>query len=157
MACIGSRVQIPFGPLIFFNFNNKFFIWTSLFFDISLIFCSGIEIFVWIAAFNALICTSKLESEINFKIISEIFSAFKYPKAPIAQDLTLSCLSFTILIISGIASLSFLLANTRDVKPLIFLFVELRFLIKIFEISFWFNRSALKASPLTCMLSSFNL
>ena len=65
-----------------------------------------------------------------------MFSAFRYPKAPIAQDLTLSCSSFTILIISGIAFLSFLFANTSDVKALMFLFVELRFLIKIFEISF---------------------
>ena len=86
-----------------------------------------------------------------------MFSALRYPNAPIAQDLTLSCLSFTILIISGIAFFSFLLAKTSDVKPLIFLFVESRFSIKIFEISFLFNKSALNASPLTCMLSSFSL
>ena len=67
-----------------------------------------------------------------------MFSAFRYPKAPIAQDLTLSCLSPTIFIISGIAFFSFLLANTSDVKPLMFLFVELRFSIRIFEISFLF-------------------
>ena len=43
-----------------------------------------------------------------FIITSSILPAFRYPRAPIAQDLTIPCSLFTIFIISGIAFFSFL-------------------------------------------------
>ena len=55
----------PFRSTYFFNFNNRFFIWTSLFFDISLIFSSGIEIL------ETLHDTDKL------KILQQIISRLK--------------------------------------------------------------------------------
>ena len=47
------------------------------------------------------------------------------------------------------AIVSFLFANTNNVKPLIFLLAEFKPLIKKFEILFLFNTSELNASPLT--------
>ena len=87
-------------------------------------------------ACSALFFTSILESDSASRKIPFASIAFRWPNAPKAHDLTVELSSFTSLIISGTADISFLFANTSDVKLLIFLFVVLRLLIKKFEILF---------------------